>query len=128
MERKVKVTTFDYDSLSDEEKAEINKQREERAKRRIELAKESGLTYERLFELAYKMHLQIYLLAGDHEQEVYDEIGLTEEENSLFGYQFVGKEIEMPEEVKEHIINLVNEIKENEENAKKEPEQLSLDI
>jgi hypothetical protein len=57
-------------------------------KEKIEKAKEYGLTYERLFEIAYKLHLQIFLLTGD-EKSVYDEIGLTDEENALLGYGYL---------------------------------------
>ena len=40
---------------------------------------------ERLKEIARKMHLWIFLHSGN-EQEVYDELGLTDEENAMLGY------------------------------------------
>jgi hypothetical protein len=40
---------------------------------------------ERLKEIAHKMHLWIFLHSGD-EQKVYDELGLTDEENAMLGY------------------------------------------
>lgn len=40
---------------------------------------------ERLKEIAHKMHLWIFLHSGD-EQKVYDELGLTDEENDMLGY------------------------------------------
>lgn len=45
---------------------------------------------ERLMEIAFKMHLWIFKHCID-EQEIYDELGLTDEENLLFGYggQFI---------------------------------------
>lgn len=45
---------------------------------------------ERLLNIAKKMHTWIFLHTGD-EQEVYDELGLTDEENTLLGYggQFI---------------------------------------
>lgn len=62
----------------------------------LEMAKKSGLTYDRLFELAYKMHLELFHLAGD-EKEIYNKIGLTNEENELFGYVYVKSYISDPE-------------------------------
>lgn len=50
------------------------------------------ISYERLLKLAKKMHTWIFLNTGD-EQEVYDKLGITEEENYVFGY---GGKIEMP--------------------------------
>lgn len=49
------------------------------------------ISYKRLLKLAKKMHTWIFLNTGD-EQAVYDEIGITEEENYVFGY---GGRIEM---------------------------------
>jgi len=48
------------------------------------------ITKERLLDLCKAMHTWIFVHSGD-EQEVYDEIGLTDEENLLFGYggQFI---------------------------------------
>ena len=46
---------------------------------------ETKIPYERLLIIAKKMHFWIW----DHsfnEQEVYDELGLTEEENYILGY------------------------------------------
>lgn len=43
------------------------------------------MTKERLLQIARKMHLYIFLHC-QNEQEVYDELGLTEEENRILGY------------------------------------------
>lgn len=43
------------------------------------------ITYKRLLQIARKMHTYIFLNSGD-EQEVYDELGLTDEENAILGY------------------------------------------
>lgn len=43
------------------------------------------ISYERLLEIARKMHTWIFCNTGD-EQAVYDELGITEEENVIFGY------------------------------------------
>lgn len=43
------------------------------------------ISYERLLEIATKMHLYIFLNT-DNEQKVYDELGLTNEENKILGY------------------------------------------
>lgn len=40
---------------------------------------------ERLKGIAHKMHLWIFLNSGN-EQKVYDELGLTDEENTMLGY------------------------------------------
>ena len=45
----------------------------------------SEISYERLLEIARKMHLYIFL-HSDNEQEIYDELELTEEENTVLGY------------------------------------------
>ena len=50
------------------------------------------ISYKRLLKLAEKMHTWIFLNTGN-EQAVYDELGLTEEENYVFGY---GGKLEMP--------------------------------
>lgn len=51
------------------------------------------MEYERLLEIASKMHCWIFLHTFD-EDEVYDELGLTPEENAILGS--VGKiEIEV---------------------------------
>lgn len=48
------------------------------------------IEYERLLQIAKKMHIWIFLHTGN-EKEVYDEIGLTDEENRILGYsgQFI---------------------------------------
>lgn len=43
------------------------------------------MTYERLLKLAKKMHLWIFLHCYD-EGAVYEELGLTEEEDAFLGY------------------------------------------
>ena len=43
------------------------------------------MSYERLLKLAKKMHLWIFLHCYD-EQAVYEELGLTEEEDCFLGY------------------------------------------
>lgn len=68
--------------------------KKERMKKRIEKAKKYGLTYERLFEIAYKLHLQIFHLTSD-EKSIYNEVGLTDEENALLGYGYLGIELEL---------------------------------
>lgn len=91
----------------------------EKQKDRIKKAQEHGLTYERLFTLAYAMHLQIFNMSGGNEKEIYDKIGLTDEENALFGYAFLNQEIPMkdlPEDVQEHIKNLIADINKKEQN------------
>jgi hypothetical protein len=51
------------------------------------------IEYDRLLQIARKMHLYIFLNTGD-EQKVYDELGITDEENIILGYsgQFKIKE------------------------------------
>ena len=44
-----------------------------------------ALEIARLKKIARKMHLWIFLHSGD-EQAVYDELGLTNEENTILGY------------------------------------------
>ena len=53
------------------------------------------ISYERLLQIARKMHLFIFLNVAD-EQSAYDEIGLSDEENSILGYsgEYVLKEKE----------------------------------
>lgn len=41
--------------------------------------------HERLLHIAKKMHTWIFLNSGD-EQKVYEELGLTDEENKILGY------------------------------------------
>lgn len=43
------------------------------------------ISYERLWELALKMHCWIFLHCAD-EEKVYDQLGIPEEENYVFGY------------------------------------------
>lgn len=43
------------------------------------------ISYERLLDIARKMHLYIFLNTID-EQKTYDELGLTDEENIILGY------------------------------------------
>lgn len=43
------------------------------------------IPYERLLQIAKKMHLYIFINSSD-ELEVYEELGLTEEENAILGY------------------------------------------
>ena len=47
--------------------------------------KNKKISKERLLQIARKMHLWIFL-HSDNEQEIYDELGLTEEENKILGY------------------------------------------
>ena len=49
------------------------------------LKEEKDKEIEQLKEIAKKMHLWIFLHSGD-EQKVYDELGLTDEENAMLGY------------------------------------------
>jgi len=46
------------------------------------------LPYERLLQIAKKMHLWIFL-HSDYDQEIYDEMGLTIEENGILGSIYV---------------------------------------
>lgn len=62
----------------------------------LEMAKKYGLTYDRLFELAYKMHLELFNLIGN-EKEIYNKIGLTDDENELLGYGYIDTYISDPE-------------------------------
>jgi hypothetical protein len=48
------------------------------------------ISYDRLLYLARKMHLEIFLMTSD-EEEVYNRIGLTPEENAILGYSGVYK-------------------------------------
>ena len=43
------------------------------------------ITYERLLDIARKMHTWIFCNTGD-EQAVYEELGLTDDENYILGY------------------------------------------
>lgn len=54
------------------------------------------ISYDRLLEMAKKMHLWIFLNSTD-EQSIYDELGFTDEENAELGsiYPITGrKELE----------------------------------
>ena len=54
---------------------------------------------DRLLNIAKKMHTWIFLHTGN-EKEVYDELGLTDEENALLGYggQYIFKKKEVENE------------------------------
>lgn len=69
--------------MTEEQKEELGKIFEERKKHQKEIAEK--ISKERLLELCYKMHLWIFKNCIG-EDEVYDELGLTNEENFLFGY------------------------------------------
>ena len=43
------------------------------------------IPYDRLLYLARKMHLEIFLMTSN-EEEIYNHIGLTDEENAILGY------------------------------------------
>ena len=65
-----------------EEDIESLKSYYEKAK---EVIKDQHNEIERLKTICKKMHLWIFLNSGD-EQKIYDEIGLTKEENEMLGY------------------------------------------
>lgn len=67
------------------------------------------ILYDRLLEIAKKMHLWIFLHTSN-EFEVYDELGLTDEENSLLGSSKCNYITDDPKIVN-HVKNLINEIK-----------------
>lgn len=46
---------------------------------------EKKIEYDRLLHIAKKMHLWIFLHTGD-EEEVYKELGITDEEDKILGY------------------------------------------
>jgi hypothetical protein len=48
------------------------------------------ISYDRLLYLARKMHLEIFLMTSN-EEEVYNRIGQTREENAILGYSGVYK-------------------------------------
>lgn len=56
---------------------------EERKRKQKEIFE--NISKERLMEIAHKMHTWIFIHSGD-EYEVYEELGLSDEENLLFGY------------------------------------------
>lgn len=49
---------------------------------------ENEIPYERLLEIAKKMHCWIFLNTSD-EFKIYDELGLTDEENAVLGSIFI---------------------------------------
>lgn len=51
------------------------------------------IEYDRLLKIAKKMHCWIFLNTAD-EMEVYDELGLTDEENVILGSVFLTEESE----------------------------------
>lgn len=51
------------------------------------------ISYERLLEIAHKMHLWIFLHSGDDQYE-YEQMGITEEENAILGSIYVMKDEE----------------------------------
>ena len=56
----------------------------------LELA-QKYISYERLLEIARKMHLWIFLHSGDDNYE-YEKMGITEEENAILGSVYVEKD------------------------------------
>lgn len=46
------------------------------------------ISYKRLLEIVKKMHLYIFLHTFD-EQKAYDELGLSDEENFILGYNSI---------------------------------------
>lgn len=66
------------------------------------------ISYDRLLEIARKMHLWIFLHTSN-EFEVYDELGLTDKENSLLGSSKGQFTIDDPEVVN-HIKDVIEEI------------------
>lgn len=50
-----------------------------------EIIEQQAQKYSRLLKISRSMHTWIFL-HSDNEQEVYDELGLTDEENILLGY------------------------------------------
>ena len=67
----------------------------------LDLIKRQNEEYEHLLKIARKMHTWIFLNTGD-EQAVYDEIGLSDEDNILLGY---GGQIELTVGEKERTDN-----------------------
>ena len=63
--------------------AEQSKKLEEIKQKKKEVF--NNTSKERLLEIAHAMHTWIFLHSSG-EQEIYDELGLTDEENFLFGY------------------------------------------
>ena len=46
---------------------------------------EKKIEYDRLLHIAKKMHLWIFL-HSENEEEVYEELGITDEEDKILGY------------------------------------------
>ena len=51
----------------------------------MNLTRKDKSQYKRVIQIARKMHTWIFLHTAD-EQAVYDEIGLTDQENAMLGY------------------------------------------
>lgn len=62
---------------------EQSKMLEERKRKQKEVF--DNISKERLMEIAFKMHTWIFMHCIS-EDEIYEELGLTDEENLLFGY------------------------------------------
>lgn len=73
------------------------------------------IEYERLLQIAKKMHLWIFKNSFD-EFEVYDELGLTDEENKILG-SVTGKIVIKDKEVVNHIKDLIKDIEAGENNG-----------
>lgn len=58
----------------------------------LELA-QKYISYERLLQIARKMHLWIFLHSGDDNYE-YEKMGITDEENAILGSIYVIKDVE----------------------------------
>lgn len=56
----------------------------------LELA-QKYISYERLLQIARKMHLWIFLHSGDDNYE-YEKMGITDEENAILGSIYVIKD------------------------------------
>jgi len=62
----------------------------------LEIAKEH-ISYERLLNIARKMHLWIFLHSGDDNYE-YEKMGITDVENAILGSIYVVKDEESEED------------------------------
>ena len=58
----------------------------------LEIAKEH-ISYERLLQIARKMHIWIFLHSGDDNYE-YEKMGITDVENAILGSVYVVKDEE----------------------------------
>lgn len=79
-------------------------------KGRLKKAQELGITYDHLFELAYKMHLKLFDICNSNNldvKKIYSEVGLTDTENELFGYDV--EQLVLPDYLNELIDNYVKE-------------------